>query len=152
MVNVYIKVLKHGFIPFKATEGSSGFDLILPTNNLTQYAINTAQTDITLYKIPLGFALDTPEGYEAQIRLRSSCAAKGMLIPNSPATIDSDYRGEVQLLIYIPNSVSVSKGDKLAQLVFQKVPEINLLQVDELSDTIRGSGGFGSTNIGTDNV
>ena len=149
-MTVKIKLLPHGTMPIKMTEGSSGFDIINPTRGIVKYTVGTYKygaLESNLYLIPLGFALEIPSGYEGQLRLRSSAAKQGYLIPNAPATIDSDYRGEVCLLVQKPNTVELAKGDRIAQLIFQKVPQIKLLQVDELSDTIRGSGGFGSTNV-----
>lgn len=98
--------------------------------------------------IPTGVFLEIPEGYEVQVRPRSGLALKhGIGLLNSPGTIDSDYRGEIQALLYNSSSepFHYSKGDRIAQLVFAKVERVKLNPAPALSDTKRGSGGFGST-------
>jgi dUTP pyrophosphatase len=95
-----------------------------------------------------GLALAIPAGYEAQVRPRSGLALKhGLTLPNTPATIDSDYRGE--LLVAIINlgtePVTVGRGTRIAQMVFQRVEDVRLEAVDELPPSERGGGGFGST-------
>jgi dUTP pyrophosphatase len=95
-----------------------------------------------------GLALAIPAGYEAQVRPRSGLALKhGLTLPNTPATIDSDYRGEllVALINLGTEPVTVTRGTRIAQLVFQRVHEVELRAVDELPPSDRGVGGFGST-------
>lgn len=101
--------------------------------------------------IPTGLSLELPEGFEAQIRPRSGLALKqGLTCLNTPGTIDADYRGEVQvLLINLSNQpVSISRGDRIAQMVLAPFVQATLLEVQELSETARGIGGFGSTGVG----
>jgi dUTP pyrophosphatase len=101
-------------------------------------------------KIPTGLALEIPAGYEAQIRPRSGLAAKyGVTVLNSPGTIDSDYRGEVAIiLVNLGNEdFTVSDGDRIAQLLIAPVCRAPLVEAVELSETGRGSGGFGSTGV-----
>jgi len=98
--------------------------------------------------IPTGFAMSMPSGLEAQIRPRSGLALKhGITSLNTPGTIDADYRGEVKVLLINHGQApfTIERGERIAQMVFQLVPEIALTEVDELSDTERGGGGFGHT-------
>lgn len=101
--------------------------------------------------IPTGVRLAIPEGYEAQVRPRSGLAIKhGVALVNSPGTIDSDYRGEIQvILINLGQSVvQFSRGERVAQLVLAPVVRARLVFVQSLDDSDRGEGGFGSTGIG----
>lgn len=128
-------------LPTRQTTGSAGYD------------VGSAEPDFVLRPserrlVRTGLALAIPPGYEAQVRPRSGLAIKhGLTLPNTPATIDSDYRGE--LLIAMINlgteSVTVTRGMRVAQLVFQRVEDVELQTVDELPPSDRGSGGFGST-------
>ena len=99
--------------------------------------------------IKTGLFIELPENMEAQIRPRSGLALKkGISIVNSPGTIDEDFRGEIGIILINLSDTPfiIKKGDKIAQIVFQKVEKFDLNPVDVLSDTIRGEGGFGSTN------
>ena len=101
-------------------------------------------------KIPTGLFMEIPSGYEAQVRPRSGLAARsGVTIVNAPGTIDSDYRGEVEvLLINFGNEpFTVKNGDRIAQMVISPVIRAEISEVDTLSETERGTGGFGSTGI-----
>jgi dUTP pyrophosphatase len=98
--------------------------------------------------VPTGLAFGIPEGYEVQVRPRSGLSIKqGLTVINSPGTIDSDYRGEVMVLMINLGTepVRLQHGDRIAQLVIKKVEQIQWVSVDDLSDTERGVGGFGST-------
>jgi dUTP pyrophosphatase len=101
--------------------------------------------------VPTGIYLEIPEGYEGQVRPRSGLAAKrGIGVLNSPGTIDADYRGEIKVILVnlSDETVSIEPNERVAQLVFSKVEQanfINLETIESLSDTERGSGGFGST-------
>ena len=98
--------------------------------------------------IPTGFAIALPSGYEAQIRPRSGLALKqGLTIPNTPATIDADYRGEVRVLLinHGTETFVVNRGMRIAQILVKPVPKIVWQEVDELPPTVRGEGGFGHT-------
>ena len=100
--------------------------------------------------VPTGIALEIPAGFEGQVRPRSGLAAEhGIGIPNAPGTIDSDYRGEVQVILSNGGAASfeVRHGDRIAQLVFARVEPIELMWVDRLGDTDRGEGGFGHTGL-----
>lgn len=100
-----------------------------------------------IVSVPCGFALAIPDGYEGQIRPRSGLAAKGISIPNAPGTIDSDYRGEVKVLLTNQGTqdFQVTRGMRIAQLLVLPVPRFEWLEVDELPVSERGEGGFGHT-------
>ncbi|MEQ8769346.1 MAG: dUTP diphosphatase [Phycisphaerales bacterium] len=101
-----------------------------------------------IVKVPLGFAVEIPPGYEGQVRPRSGLSTKhGVTIPNSPGTVDADYRGEmfVALINLGREPHTVRHGDRIAQLVIAPVSHARVVEVDELSETGRGDGGFGST-------
>ena len=132
----------HHPLPEYATPGSSGMDirafLISP--------ISMAPMERVL--IPTGLFLALPENWEAQIRPRSGLAIKqGLTCLNSPGTIDADYRGELKvILINLSNEVQIIQdGDRIAQMVFQKVEKVILQKVETLEATERGAGGFGHT-------
>jgi len=100
--------------------------------------------------IPTGFAMALPHGYEAQVRPRSGLAIKhGITVVNSPGTIDSDYRGEVKVgLINLGlEPFAIQRGERIAQMVVQQVCQLAMCEVDELDETERSTGGFGSTGV-----
>lgn len=144
-----VKILLHTAeggiaLPTYATDGSSGADLYAANND--DICIKSNQIAL----IPCGFSMAIPEGYEAQVRSRSGLALKnGVFVLNSPGTIDSDYRGEVKvILMNLSNSdFIVKKGMKIAQLVICAVEKANFCLVDKLDETDRGEGGFGSTGV-----
>ena len=101
-------------------------------------------------KIPTGLFLEIPSGYEAQVRPRSGLASRsGVTIVNAPGTIDSDYRGEVEVLIinFGNEPFTVKNGDRIAQMVISPVIQLRVFETETLSETERGTGGFGSTGI-----
>jgi dUTP pyrophosphatase len=98
--------------------------------------------------LPTGFQLAIPPGFEGQIRMRSGLALRsGLILPNAPATIDADYRGELKVIVMNPTSeaVTIETGERFAQLVICPVARATLREVSALSPTDRGSGGFGSS-------
>lgn len=100
--------------------------------------------------VSTGLFLEVPEGYECQVRPRSGLAAKhGVTVLNAPGTLDSDYRGELKILLYNAGRVSFpfGVGDRIAQLVFAPVEQAAFYEVENLSETDRGGGGFGSTGV-----
>jgi dUTP pyrophosphatase len=100
--------------------------------------------------IPTGLFIELPDGYEAQIRPRSGLALKkGISVLNAPGTIDSDYRGEIKILmINLSNeSTVINTGERIAQMVINKIERIEFLEADELNETERGDGGFGHTGV-----
>ncbi len=129
-------------LPNYETSGSAGLDI---------RAYITSDLDIPpmgRVKIPTGLFLEIPKGYEAQIRPRSGLALKwGITLLNSPGTIDSDYRGELEVILFNTGSESftVKNGDRIAQMVISPVVRAVISEADHLSETERGTGGFGST-------
>lgn len=142
-----VKIInKSGFeLPKYETKNSAGLDLRLSEEiykNVEHIFPNQSKVCKT------GLFLEIPEGYEAQIRPRSGWAAKhGITVLNSPGTIDADYRGEIMVILINHSSIPfrLSFGDRIAQMVFSKVERTEFLEVDALSETDRGDGGFGST-------
>ncbi len=142
MTEVYIINESPFELPAYATISSAGVDLKAFLDHPID--LNPLERKI----IPTGIKLALPEGYEAQIRPRSGLAAKhGISILNSPGTIDSDYRGEIGvILVNLSNQVfTINRGDRIAQLVLTKYEKINWKIIKELPETNRGIGGFGST-------
>jgi len=131
-------------LPSYATEGSAGMDLRA-----------SLQGPVTLQPlerllIPTGLFIELPIGYEAQIRPRSGLAIKqGITCLNTPGTIDSDYRGEIKvILINLSNSEQViNTGDRIAQMIIAKTEKAELFLVQQLNETLRGAGGFGHTGV-----
>jgi dUTP pyrophosphatase len=131
-------------LPEYETTASAGLDI---RANLTE-TVTLKPLERTLVKT--GLFLEIPVGYEAQVRPRSGLAYKnGVTVLNSPGTIDADYRGEVGvILINLSNeNFVINNGERIAQLVFAKVEQAEWLEVEILSDTNRGEGGFGSTGV-----
>jgi dUTP pyrophosphatase len=119
------------------------------------FDVRAAKPDVvqpgTVALISTGLFLELPTGWEAQIRPRSGLALKkSITLLNSPGTIDAGYRGEVGIIVFNAGTepFEVARGDRIAQMVIQRLPEVELVRADELSETTRGAGGFGST--GTD--
>ncbi len=131
-------------LPRPMTPHSAGMDLCAAVAG----PVTLAPGDI--YPAPTGFAIALPPGYEAQIRPRSGLAVKhGIGIVNAPGTIDADYRGEIRIpLINLGRETyTVHRGDRVAQMVIQKLPRVVLVAVDALDETDRGEGGFGHTGV-----
>lgn len=142
-VPVLVKRLDHGQgldLPAYATAGAAGMDVV-------------SAEDVTLapgarHAVATGLALAIPPGFEVQVRPRSGLALKhGITVPNTPGTIDSDYRGELKVILINLGSETfeIRRGDRVAQLVLAPVVQAGWVEVDELDDTARGAGGFGST-------
>lgn len=127
-------------LPSYATEHSSGLDL------RTSEDVNLQSGEYKL--IPTGVAIEIPEGFEGQVRPRSGLALKyGIACLNSPGTIDSDYRGEVKVLLINHGKAPVhfERGERIAQLIISQYERVQVELVTELQDTVRSSGGFGHT-------
>ena len=143
MVKVLIKKLDSKVkIPEYKTSGSSGMDLMAFVENSIKIAPNTLEL------IPTGLSIAIPEDLEIQIRPRSGLAAKSSIsVLNTPGTIDSDYRGEIKIILFNHGNKDfiVNNNDRIAQMVLTPVIKMDLEEVDQLPETIRGSGGFGST-------
>ena len=143
MIEIELQRLPHGEglpIPARATEHAAGLDVV-------------AAEDVTLapgrrHAVATGFAIAIPHGYEVQVRPRSGLALKhGITCLNTPGTIDSDYRGEVKVILANLGSdpFEVRRGERIAQLVPAPVLDARFREVQALSETSRGAGGFGST-------
>jgi len=146
-MKVSIQRLPHALgitLPAYATEGSAGMDLVAAIEN-----------DIELIPgkrviVPTGFALELPVGFEAQVRHRSGLAANhGVTVLNTPGTIDSDYRGEVKIILINLGEAPfiVSRGMRIAQMIVARHERATLVEQQSLSETARGSGGHGSTGL-----
>jgi dUTP pyrophosphatase len=142
-VPVKVKRLPHAEgldLPRYATAGAAGMDVL-------------SAEDVTLapgarHAVATGLALAIPEGYEVQVRPRSGLALKhGISVPNAPGTIDSDYRGELKVILINHGAAAfaIARGERIAQLVLAPVTRAAWDEVAELDDTARGAGGFGST-------
>ena len=133
---------KDVLLPEYATEGSSGLDL----RAAVEIEMKIEKGKVGL--IPTNLKVEIPIGYEIQIRPRSGLAAKnGIGVLNSPGTIDSDYRGEIKVILFnfSEEDFIIKRGDRIAQMVVSKVYRANLIVTDELKDSKRGDGGFGHT-------
>ena len=143
MVKVLIKKLDPNVkLPEYKTSGASGVDLIA----FIKEPINLEPKTSVL--IPTGLSVAFPEDYEIQIRPRSGLAAKNNIsVLNTPGTIDSDYRGEIKVIIYNHGNenFSINNGDRIAQMILAPVVKMELEEINDLPKSIRGKGGFGST-------
>ena len=143
MVKILVKkIYKNIKLPVYKTFGSSGMDLLAYIKN--KITINPSKTAI----IPTGIAVAIPKNYEIQIRPRSGLAAKkGISVLNTPGTVDSDYRGEIIIILInlSKKSFVVKSGDRVAQMILCPVVRAKLKEVKNLPKTIRDKGGFGST-------
>ncbi|MEH6660441.1 MAG: dUTP diphosphatase [Parasphingorhabdus sp.] len=144
-VNIAVKRLDHaGDLPLPSyeTSGSAGMDI----RAAEDLAITPGQRGL----VGSGFAFAIPHGYEIQVRPRSGLALKkGVSIPNTPGTIDSDYRGELKVILinHGQEDFVIQRGDRIAQIVIAPVQRGILKEVDRLDETARGEGGFGSTGV-----
>ena len=145
MTKILIKKLsKTAIVPKYETQGASGVDISANINEDLTLATNES----TL--VPTGIAVSIPQGFEIQIRPRSGLAAKkGISVLNTPGTIDADYRGEIKVILINHGNEPfiIRNGDRIAQMVVCPIVQAKFEQVDELNDTERGSGGFGSTGV-----
>ena len=143
MVKVLIKKLNPKVqLPLYKTKGSSGMDLMA----FVDHPIKIAPNSVAL--IPTGLSIAMPNDVEVQIRPRSGLAAKSNIgVLNSPGTIDSDYRGELKIILFNHGNKDfiVNNNDRVAQMVLMPILKMELEEVDQLPESIRGSGGFGST-------
>lgn len=142
-VAVQVKRLPHAEgleLPTYATAGAAGMDVLS--------AEDVTLAPLARHAVATGLALAIPEGYEVQVRPRSGLALKhGISLPNTPGTIDSDYRGELKIIVINLGAepFAIARGDRIAQLVLAPVVRAAWAEVSELDDTVRGAGGFGST-------
>ena len=142
-MKVRVRRLADVHLPCRQTEGSAGFDLCA-----------AEETTIAAHgfgSVGTGLAIELPERTEAQVRPRSGLAAKhGIGVLNGPGTIDSDYRGEIRVVLFNTSDADyhVRRGDRIAQLIFSVLADVELVETDSLSQTDRGPGGFGHTGRG----
>ena len=143
MIKVLVKKLNSGVkLPTYKTSGSSGMDLMAFLDDPIRILPNDSAI------IPTGLSVAIPDDVEIQIRPRSGLAAKSKIgVLNTPGTIDSDYRGELKIILFNHGNKDfiVNNNDRVAQMVLTPVIKMELEEVDQLPETIRGSGGFGST-------
>ena len=129
-------------LPEYATPGAAGMDV----RSSVEVGLGAGKWAA----VSTGLSVEIPPGFEIQVRPRSGLAAKlGVTVLNAPGTIDSDYRGEIKVILinHGPSEFVVSKGDRIAQLVVSRVPSVTIEDVDQLSETARGTGGLGSTGV-----
>lgn len=145
-INLLIKRVSNSFedikLPHYSTGGSSGMDVRAAIEN----SITIPVGKVSL--IPTNLSVEIPLGYEIQVRPRSGLAAKnGIGVLNSPGTIDSDYRGEIKIILFNfgDKDFVINRGDRIAQLVIAEVIVANINEAEELNSSERGSGGFGHT-------
>lgn len=152
MLKAQLKKLPHGEglpLPTYMSSHAAGMDL---------YAAVKEETTIPSGEwklIPTGLAIALPEGYEAQVRPRSGLALKqGVSILNTPGTVDADYRGEVGVILmnHGKQDLVVKRGDRIAQMIINKIEQVSFTEVAELPETERGAGGFGHTGTSTSSV
>ena len=142
MITVGIKNTSLNELPAYATEGAAGLDIRAMLSEPVTLG------PMERFAVPTGLYLEIPDGYEAQVRPRSGLALRhGITCLNTPGTIDSDYRGELKVILINLSAElqTVHDGDRIAQMVFQKVEKVQWQQVAELSLSPRGDGGFGHT-------
>ena len=136
------KIHKQARIPEYQSSGASGFDL----HSIEDIVLKAGSFGV----VKTGLAFEIPNGYEIQVRARSGLAYKnGIGVLNSPGTIDSDYRGEVMVILFnfSKEDFCIKSGDRIAQAILSKVSMANLIISDDLEETKRGSNGFGSTGV-----
>jgi len=145
-VNLLIKRISESFsdilLPKYATDGSSGMDVRAAVNESVVIPVGK------VVLVPTNLSVEIPMGYEIQVRPRSGLAAKhGVGVLNSPGTIDSDYRGEIKIILFNfgDKEFIINRGDRIAQLVITEVIKANLVESDDLNSSERGAGGFGHT-------
>jgi dUTP pyrophosphatase len=148
-VDVRVKRLPHGKdlpLPTYQTASSAGLDLQAAIAPQTTLVIEPGSREL----VPTGLAIELPEGFEAQIRPRSGLALKkGVTLVNTPGTIDADYRGEIGVIVinHGAEPFEIVRGDRIAQMIVAPVVQARLVEVDDLSSSDRGAGGFGSTGV-----
>ncbi|MBM3161997.1 MAG: dUTP diphosphatase [Chlorobi bacterium] len=146
MLKVKIVRLQHNaLLPVYATEHAAGMDISACLDKPLTLEPSSAAL------VPTGLAIELPEGYEAQLRPRSGLALRHLIsLPNSPATIDADYRGEVKVILvnHGREPFTIMHGDRIAQMVVARVERVSFDEVSSLSSSQRGDGGFGHTGIG----
>jgi dUTP pyrophosphatase len=129
-------------VPQRATDHAAGFDLRARVDGAVEFSPGERAL------VPSGIRVALPQGFEAQVRPRSGLAWKrGLTVLNGPGTVDADYRGEICVLLVNlgREPVRIERGERIAQLIVQRLPRVELHEADELPETARGAGGFGHT-------
>lgn len=131
----------NAILPVKAKEGDSGYDIC--SSVYMRVPVNAT------VKVPTGLSFEAPQGYELQVRPRSGLSSKGIIV--TLGTVDNGYRGEVQVIVTNSgyDKYIINEGDKIAQIVPVAIPQFDIVEVDKLSDSVRGSDGWGSTGLNT---
>ncbi|MGQ4814028.1 dUTP diphosphatase [Agrobacterium vitis] len=146
---LHLKRLSHGEgleLPAYETAGAAGMDLRAAVTEAEPLTLTPGKRAL----VPTGLIMEIPQGFEAQIRPRSGLAFKnGITCLNTPGTIDSDYRGEVKVLLINlgTEDFTITRGMRIAQMVIAPVTQVQVIEVSETSNTVRGAGGFGSTGV-----
>lgn len=149
-LRVGVTRLPHGLdlpLPARETQGAAGFDLIAAVEAASPLGLSPGERRL----VPTGLILQLPPGYEGQVRPRSGLAFRhGITVLNAPGTVDSDYRGEVQVLLINlgREDFTITRGMRIAQLIVCEAADADLYETDIISETVRGAGGFGSTGTG----
>jgi dUTP pyrophosphatase len=147
MLKAQIKILDHGKglpLPKYMSPRAAGMDLYAAVSQ--EAVIPPGEWEL----VPTGFSIALPEGYEAQVRPRSGLALKqGVSILNTPGTVDADYRGEVGVILmnHSKENLIIKRGDRIAQMIINKIEQIMLEETESLPETSRGAGGFGHTGV-----
>lgn len=139
-----VKLNEKAVLPAYATQHAAGMDVSACLD--APLTVQPFSTEL----VPTGLKIELPEGYEAQLRPRSGLALRHMIsLPNTPATIDADYRGEVKVILinYGREPFMVCHGDRIAQMVVSRVDRVEFEEVGTLTGTLRGDGGFGHTGV-----
>jgi dUTP pyrophosphatase len=149
-VQVKLRRLAHAQgleLPAYQSAGAAGLDLMAAIPAHARLVIEPGAREL----VPTGLTMELPQGYEAQVRPRSGLALKsGVTVLNSPGTIDSDYRGEIGVILINLGAepFEITRGARIAQMVIAPVTQAQLIEVSEINETSRGAGGFGSTGVG----
>lgn len=149
-VQVKLRRLPHAQgleLPAYQSAGAAGLDLMAAIPAHARLVIEPGAREL----VPIGLTMELPQGYEAQVRPRSGLALKsGVTVLNSPGTIDSDYRGEIGVILinHGAEPFEITRGARIAQMVIAPVIQAQLIEVSEISETSRGASGFGSTGVG----
>ena len=141
-VNIHMDNGCEDLFPRKAHEDDAAFDL--------RSRVDIVVPSGKIMLVPTGVFMELPVGYEAQVRPRSGLALKhGITVLNTPGTIDAGYRGEVGVILINagPSDFTIARGDRIAQMVVQQLTDVQLVAAEQLSDSARGAGGFGSTGV-----
>ena len=148
-VELRVKRLPHGKdlpLPSYQTSAAAGLDLLAAIPAQTKLVIEPGTREL----VPTGLTIELPVGFEAQIRPRSGLALKhGVTLVNTPGTIDADYRGEIGVILinHGAEPFEIVRGDRIAQMIVAPIVQARLIEVDDLSSSDRGAGGFGSTGV-----